>query len=1701
MAKAKKFGAFGGVFTPSILTILGVIMYMRLPMIVGEAGLFATLGIILVAHIISVSTGLSVSSIATDKKVQAGGTYYIISRSLGLPIGGTLGLALFVGLSFSVSLYLIGFSESFLNYWGFEVSRDTIRITGSAILLVVTIVTFISTSLALRTQYFIMAAIILSLISIFFGRHQFAPAETVLSGASSALPLMVLFGIFFPAVTGFEAGVSMSGDLKDPKSAIPRGTISAIVIGLLVYIGLTFFFSFTVDQKVLANDPNVLLKIAWIPQLVVAGIWGATLSSALGSILAAPRILQATASDRITHRFFAKGTGASNEPRNALLLTFLIAETGILIGELNVIARIVSIFFITTYGFLNLSCAFERMTSADFRPAFKTPAWISLLGSIACMTVMIQLDFAAMIGATLILGSVYLYLKRKELTLQTGDAWSSLWASVIKSGLRKLRDNNLQSRNWRPNIIMFSGDENTRPYLSDLGKDISGRLGMLTGFELTESKETTLVKKKDIVKADFKSTGFYLNQYACKDIYTGMDEIVRVYGFNGIEPNTVFMGWSRNKNNQEPFMQFMKKLEKNNFNSIFMSYNPDKGFGNKKTIDIWWSGWGHNLTFAINLIRHLTSSGNWKDAIIKLLVVIEDVTIIEIVHKSLRNILDQYRVDMEIKVINNSINKLHKNEIIQMESVNSDLTIVGIPDKKYQQIDKTYAEVSQLVSKMGTTLLINASENFESYNLVREDTFSQKQMTLTINKLPLPSLNTSSYPLIDENIREIDTDGIKILNLFHNKTIAPIFRENLEILNELEKLYNSSFTGFRKFSSISDNYHKQKQLYKIRNDLNFKTRSLLESVLTEKLHNQLDLLSSGIEWYIEKLDDDIAKYPKKLVIPFLKEEFKLNKSDWFGLKWFKIRKKVLHPFSKTIIKGRIRYRSLLRYYLRDNRYQFMNTCLKDFSEQSIRFIYAIKEILLMVENQMELFSKNLHSGKTQEKIIHELNNLFTGSTVELRKDITGNSEIFLNRLLSDFRKNLQLLSYDLEKINCNRQLVKKRRKRKYYRLQKTGLTDFSKEWLDLTFHFTNKIFLDVIILSLKNNIMDETDEFILSLRSQIQSGLLNKIREFLSTLNEMIRKPAEILKINPQLKIDNQFFNFDIPFRKLVDVIEKKTEDLPESLHVSEALITDSLKIKEEQESIIEVPVRQMTKHFISSIFPGDVEDYLNHLNERMRKIILQSKDHVSYMYFELENLNSGAENKDSTILKVIGEIRQDIIPEENLVAEIYEETGNEIKQKLEDAFDPLSHIKILESNRELSHFIMEYKGKKTLSRVESLTTSIKRFVKDLTVRILYSQSEGILLAKKIRERETQHSLTEQILDFITEISPDYTTYDKIPAYYKNLFSGRSSISEDFWIERKSGQEQFEKAYRHYREGYRGGIMVLGERNSGKTAFCRYITRKYFNNENAFHIFPPLYGSAKPEEFGKILSDITHMRGTTDDIFEKLPNGTVLVIHDLELWWEMSETGYGTLQLIKEAIKKYSSKCLFIINMNQYTYKRINMIHNIEDSFIGTIFCRPFDSEDIKDLIMRRHKSGGMKIYLGDKAEDQLSDIRLAGLFNKFFNYSGGNPGLSLLAWVTQIKKVSNEKIYIDPPVVPNTGIFDNLNDDWQVVLIQLIYHKRMDINRLKNVLQLDENELVKLVNSLLMTGLVKEKAKELFVINRYVDRFLTEYFHDMELI
>jgi hypothetical protein len=436
-----------------------------------------------------------------------------------------------------------------------------------------------------------------------------------------------------------------------------------------------------------------------------------------------------------------------------------------------------------------------------------------------------------------------------------------------------------------------------------------------------------------------------------------------------------------------------------------------------------------------------------------------------------------------------------------------------------------------------------------------------------------------------------------------------------------------------------------------------------------------------------------------------------------------------------------------------------------------------------------------------------------------------------------------------------------------------------------------------------------------------------------------------------------------------------------------------------------------------------------------------------------------------------------------------------EIHNFLNEAFEPLYSHKIIDSVEEFSSFVREYQSKKVMSRFESQGIRIKDYFKRKSARLLYSRSEGVLLARQLMENKTLRSPSENILDFVDEVSPKQNVMEKLPHYYKNLFSGRSSISEDFWVSREHEEAMFSKAVKRFQSGIRGGVMILGERNSGKTAFCRYAAKQHFPDGRIHHIFPLPAGSTAVEMFEDSIRKLTGLSGNLNEIFEALPYGTVVIIHDLELWWERSPDGYNVISKVIELINDFSDKCLFVVNMNSFAYKIINDLIKIEDSFISIISSMPFDSGEIKEMIIRRHHSSGINFNYHKKNDENISEFKLAGLFNKYFDSTKGNPGVALNRWLTNIQKISGEVIHIASPRIPKMEVLENLDDDWQVILIQLIIHKRLSIEKLTKILDMEILEVEEMVTSLKRTGLIVEKSNLIYMINIYAEPYLVQIF------
>ncbi len=721
MSVTKKFGTFAGVFTPSILTILGVIMYMRLGWVVGNAGLLGAIIIIIIAHVIAVTTGLSISSVATDKKIGAGGVYYVLSRSMGIPIGGSIGIALYVGTAFSIALYLIGFAESFNGYFGLGMRVNDFRITGSIALILLTALALKSTSAALKAQFFILAAILISLLSIFFGTKEFAPATVPLFASKGAVPLEVVFAIFFPAVTGFTAGIAMSGDLKDPKKSIPVGTLLAIGVGLVIYLGLAIFLAYTVNAETLKADTNILMKIALFAPAVVLGIWGATLSSALGGILGGPRILQAMSLDKVTPKLFGIGKGENNEPVNALLLVFIISEAGILIGELDVIARVVSMFYLTAYGFINISYFLESWANPDFQPTFKIKRWIGLLGFIACFGVMFKLDMVAMLGALAVIGGLYLGLQRKEVHLQSNDVWRSVWENVVNKGLKKIDARIDENSNWNPNIILFSGESDHQHYLLELSKTVSGRTGIVTNFKLILDKnnDKPLRRTEQVVRNEtFKELGIFARQLKVDNIYTGITNIATTFGFSGVEPNTIMMGWPKGLENSKEYAKMTETLLLLDYNLLYLDFDRKATFGAYKTVDLWWRETdSKNAEMMLNIARFIIASPKWNNTSIRVLFVNNNNVDSTIIHDKIASLVEDLRVNVQIEIINNAVEQKPFYDIIKERSATTDLTLLGIPNYKIEKQAEFILKTNDLFETIGSTLLVKAANNFNELDL------------------------------------------------------------------------------------------------------------------------------------------------------------------------------------------------------------------------------------------------------------------------------------------------------------------------------------------------------------------------------------------------------------------------------------------------------------------------------------------------------------------------------------------------------------------------------------------------------------------------------------------------------------------------------------------------------------------------------------------------------------------------------------------------------------------------------------------------------------------------------------------------------------------------------------------------------------------------------------------------------------------------
>jgi amino acid transporter len=711
-----KFGTFSGVFLPSILAILGAVMYYIAPQIVGGVGIYKTILIILIAHSVTIATAFSISSIATNINVKGGGLYYLISRSLGLEFGGALGIQLYLAQTIAAAFYAIAFARgisSILIPFGLYVSEHIIALIALALF---GLIVYIGARFVIKIQYAILAALLLSLMSIFLGPN--------IQGASfslfipSTIPFWVAFAMFFPAVTGIDAGVGMSGELKDPRKSLVIGTFTAIFVTMFIYLFLVIKFFMAATPDTLISDPFISQSIALVPSLVLLGIIMATSSSALSTLMTGPRSLTAMLKDKVLpEKFhFLKNTiGKSSEPRVAILFTVALGMAIILVGPLELVSQIVSMFFLSVYGWINGAAFFEKISqNPSYRPLFNTPTIISFYGMFAAYAIMYLFNPKIMVLGLSFQLFVFYSLYKSKKSMKVEGVWDGVFFQFLRMLLKRMEITEKSKKNWRPTILAFCSNDLNKDAIANLLHWIGAQRSVTKMYFLKEGTLKDNSNQRNVLENSMEN---YVRENKLEifpriilsdKFEETISSMIQGETLGNMPLNTVLVDYG-DKVKLDIVISDTAKLKKN---AIIL--RNQAGFSNFKRIDVWWSS-SKNGNLMLLLAYIITHSKKWLEqrATIKIYKMVSGKDDIEKERQLIEDLISESRIEnTEIEIICGKEQSIKNN--IQKYSEHADLVLIGLPNFEKNVTDKQILKnIDDYTKKLKVSLVVMASDEID----------------------------------------------------------------------------------------------------------------------------------------------------------------------------------------------------------------------------------------------------------------------------------------------------------------------------------------------------------------------------------------------------------------------------------------------------------------------------------------------------------------------------------------------------------------------------------------------------------------------------------------------------------------------------------------------------------------------------------------------------------------------------------------------------------------------------------------------------------------------------------------------------------------------------------------------------------------------------------------------------------------------------
>jgi len=792
-------------------------------------------------------------------------------------------------------------------------------------------------------------------------------------------------------------------------------------------------------------------------------------------------------------------------------------------------------------------------------------------------------------------------------------------------------------------------------------------------------------------------------------------------------------------------------------------------------------------------------------------------------------------------------------------------------------------------------------------------------------------------------------------------------------------------------------------------------------------------------------------------------------------------------------------------------------------------------------------------------------------------------KLFKKIISNTLEKSIEQISKDLNRVDVN--ALHKRRKR-LPKLSGEKLSKKIKEipgkWRRNQTLFVNSALMELMLVAAQNQLAAVVHKVVSKVGETFEINVIAN----LEAQNKQLEGFVEAIKADPFEEFKSPAIDWgyarDTLFYK--EINDKLMADIKEVISIFPDHIEimgearpkagkKSLEVFENKQfdkiDTVSISLNRLANYLVQNNLSEPLSKALSSLPSKFENTITVAEDVIRLVSFSLNNTDRGGsvagavsqpaqesvsetEKEDSqsnaelqkSIIDFVNEGNARIANEIVKIKDRKKRVLTVLSDGLEVTQNKLEPELIIESAGNLKEYIR--KSRKRGSLIERLKR-IKPGIRGKIAKIWYRKSESFLAARKLslstgrlgisaaswQLEESEHEMRmDEFLMMLEAVSPDAKVIDALPFYYRQLFLGKQNVDRAFWTGRKQALADADKVVKWFKTGLlrsdnfgSGGLLVVGEQNAGKTYLSQFIAGKHFDKKRIYTINPPEGGSTDIVLFNKTMeAAINHRDSDKEENLDTLPAESVFILNDLELWWERSEKGLDVIRHVLEMIRIYGGKHFFVVNLNIYSYRYINKLLPFENGFLKILECEPFNAEELKDIILFRHKSTGLKYRYRNHREDDISVWRQAQLFSRYFNYSKGNVGVALQAWISNIVSVAmleksgeisyrqgTGKVYIQEPRTPDINRLSHMQPDWILLVLQFILHKRASLEKLLRISNMDRIELQKHLNNMIRVGLIihspsqqninESQGKEIYELNNFLRPHLVNNMVEQEIL